>query len=73
MYKVSADVNRQLIVLSIYILSVLNVYMYKVDIKELLDADWMSVRLKKKIIVVLLIKSMFIWNAAQSEKNLCVI
>ncbi len=61
MYKVSADVDRQLVILSVYVLSVLNAYICKVNMKKSLNADWMSVKLKEETAVVLLIKSTFIW------------
>ncbi len=56
MYEVSADVSRQLIILSIYVLSALNVYIKETDIKELPDVDWMSVRLKEEIKLAFMIK-----------------
>ena len=56
MYKASADINRQLIVLSAYVLSASNVYVKEIDIKELLNADWMSVKLKEEIKLAFMIK-----------------
>jgi len=66
LYKTSANVNRQLVVLSVYVLSVyvlsvFNAYISEVNIKESSDADWMSVKLKKEIMIVLLTKLMFVW------------
>ncbi len=40
--------------------------------KESLNADWMLVRLKEEIAVILLIKLMFIQNVTQNERNLHV-
>jgi len=39
LYKTSADVNRQLAVLNIYVLSALNAHMNETNIKESFDAD----------------------------------
>ncbi len=60
MYKINADVVRSFNVLSIYILRISNACMSKADMKELPDVDWMSVRLKEEIAVVLLIKLTFV-------------
>ena len=54
-----ADVVRWLITLSACVLRT-SVQLSEADMKELPNADWMSVRLKEEIAVVLLIKSMFI-------------
>ena len=72
MYKTSTDVNRQLNVLSAHVLSVFNAHLSETDVKESSDADWMSVRLKEKIVIALLIKLTFIQNVTQNERNLCV-
>ncbi len=61
MYKTSTDVNRQLNVLSAYVLSALNAHMSEADVKELSDADWMLMRLKEEIKLVFMIKQMFVW------------
>jgi len=58
---VNADINKQLVVLNVHVLSALNTHMSEADMKKLFDTDWMSVRLKKEIVIILLIKSMFIW------------
>ena len=60
-YKVSTDVNRQLNVLNIHVLSALNAHMSEADVKELSDADWMLMRLKEEIKLVFMIKQMFVW------------
>jgi len=49
-------------------------------VKKSLNADWMSVKLKEKIVIVLLIKLMFVWivknqsvkdhKTAKNERNL---
>ncbi len=70
MYKASADVNKQLIVLSVHVLSALNTHISETNVKKSSDTDWMSVRLKEKIAIVLWIKSMFIWIVKnQSVRN----
>jgi len=66
--------------LNVYVLNAFNVHISETDVKESSDANWMSMKLKEKITVVLLIKSMFIWNVknqsvrnqkiTQNEKNL---
>ena len=61
MYEVSVDVDRQLVVLSVYVLNTFNAYMSEVNMKKLSDTDWILMRLKKEIAVVLLIKLMFVW------------
>ncbi len=61
LYKASTDVNKQLAVLNVHVLNAFNAYISKINIKKSFDADWMSVRLKEEITVVLLIKSMFVW------------
>jgi len=60
LYKASTDVNRQLVVLSAHVLSALNAHVSETDIKESFDANWMSVRLKEEIAVVLWVKLIFI-------------
>jgi len=60
-YKTSADVNKQLFVLSAHVLSTLNAHISEANMKESSDADWMSVRLKEEIVIVLWIKLMFVW------------
>ena len=62
LYKVSADVGRQYVVLNVYILNVFNAYINEIDMKESLNADWMSVRLKEEIKLVFTIKWIFIQN-----------
>jgi len=59
LYKACTNVIRSLITFSAYILR-MSVQLSEVDVKKSFDADWMSVRLKKEIAVVLLIKSMFV-------------
>jgi len=61
LYKASADVNKQLAVLSVHVLSALNACVSEADIKESFDADWMSVKFKEEIKLVFMIKQMFIW------------
>ncbi len=60
MYKVNTDIDRQLIILSVYILSASNTYIEEIDVKESSNVDWMSVRLKEKIKLIFMIKQMFI-------------
>ena len=60
LYKVSTDVNRQLVVLSAHVLSAFNAYMSEADIKKSFDVNWMSVKLKEEIAVVLWVKLTFI-------------
>ncbi len=78
MYKVYVDVVESLIALSICVLRSF-IQLSKVDVKKLLNADWISVKLKEKTVIVLLIKLMFIWTIknqsvkdqiTQSERNL---
>jgi len=61
LYETSTNVNKQLDVLSAHILSAFNAYVSETNIKESFDVDWMSVKLKEEIVVVLWIKLMFIW------------
>ena len=49
MYKASADVNRQLAVLNVYVLSAFNAHINEINVKELSDANWMLMKLKKEI------------------------
>jgi len=72
LYKASIDIVRLFNVLSIYILRIFNAYISETDMKESSDADWMSVRLKEKIVIALLIKLTFIQNVTQNKRNLCV-
>ncbi len=60
LYKVSVDVSRQFVILNVHILSAFNVYMSKTSIKESLNADWISIKLKEEITVVLTVKLIFI-------------
>jgi len=60
LYEASADVDRQLVVLSVYVLSVLNAHMSEADMKKSSDTDWMSVKLKKETVIVLWVKLMFV-------------
>jgi len=70
LYKASANVDRQFAVLNVYVLSALISHISETNIKESSDTDWMSVRLKEKIAIVLWIKSMFIWIVKnQSVRN----
>jgi len=55
LYEVSADVNRQLIVLSAHVLSAFNACMSEADIKKSFNVNWMSVKLKEETVIVLLI------------------
>jgi len=53
LYETSANVNRQLAVLSAHVLSVFNAHISEINVKKSLDADWMSVRLKEETVIVL--------------------
>jgi len=62
LYKTSADVDRQLVVLSVHVLSAFNAHVSEINVKESSNTDWMSMKLKEETAVVLLIKLTFIWT-----------
>lgn len=53
------DIVRLLIILSTYVLKMF-IQLSKTDIKKSSDADWISMRLKEEIVIVLLIKLIFV-------------
>ena len=65
LHKASAEINRQLAVLSVHVLNVFNAHMSETDIKELFNADWMLMKLKEEIKLTFMIK----WTFIQIIKN----
>jgi len=60
LYKTNTNINKQFTVLSVYVLSAFNAHINEINVKKSFDADWMLVRLKKKIVIILLIKLIFV-------------